>query len=77
MTTYNQILNALNNGEIVHFENHSGALYKTSNGFLGWNYYGSSANKFNKKELKWVLKVIFKIPDLHKVKMYTSDSIYL
>ena len=77
VASYSKILNALNAGEIVHFENHSGALYKTSSGFLGWTHYGSSANNFNIKELKWVLKVIFKIPDLRKVKMFTSDSIYL
>ena len=77
MTTYNQILNALNAGEIVHLENHSGAIYKTSCGFLGWTHYGSSANEFSLKGLKFVLKVIFKITDLRKAKIFFNDSIYL
>lgn len=33
-------------------------LYMT-NGYIGWQHYGSSANKNTLKELQWVIDVIF------------------
>ena len=35
-------------------------LYITPGGFIGWNHYGSSAQKCNVSNLKWILNNIFK-----------------
>ena len=36
------------------------SLYKGKK-FFYWNHYGSSANKATKKNLKWIIEVIFKM----------------
>lgn len=44
-----------NNGErYIH-----DVLYLTDYGNIGWNHYGSSANKCTLKELKWIITKIF------------------
>lgn len=43
-----------------------------SNGkhYIGWRNFGQSANKFNKRELRWVLQIIFKMTPSEFIEAY-------
>ena len=74
VANYSEIFKALEKGVFVHFKGIDCALWKTDRGNLGWRHFGSSANPYTLKDLKFVIKTIFNIKDLRKVKIYTSDS---
>lgn len=48
----------------------SEVLYKTCGNYIGWTHYGSSANKNTKKELAWIISVIFDTTPEEFEKMY-------
>lgn len=45
-------------------------LYKTNMGYIGCEHFGSSANENTKKELRWIIEVIFKCSPDEFVKKY-------
>ena len=57
-----QIRADLNNGVVycgIQNGRGVGRIYKTLQGNIGWNYYGSSANKNTNRDLRWLLETIF------------------
>lgn len=49
-------------------------LYKTFNGFIGWNLAGSSAIKNSKKELIWLLDKIFNMTAIEFLETYITEK---
>lgn len=53
-------------------------LYPTTgrNGkeLIGWCHYGSSANKFNLRELNWIIRAIFKTSPTEFLREYIRDD---
>ena len=65
---YKNLMNGMTYGYViknVRFPYFHNALYKgrsiATKKFFIWNNYGSSANKATKKDLKWIIEVIFKM----------------
>ena len=57
-----QIRADLNNGMIycgIRNNRGVGEIYKTTQGNIGWRYFGSSANKNTDRDLRWLLENIF------------------
>lgn len=52
----------------------SSALWITECGNIGWRHYGSSANKNTKKDLKWIIEIIFKLSPVEFLDVYYRDT---
>ena len=44
--------------------------------YIRWRHYGYSANKNTKKDLKWILSEIFKMPPEEFMQKYTTYTDY-
>lgn len=54
----------------------SSVLWLSDWGSIGWQHYGSSANKATKKDLLWILMVIFKMKPSEFVNEYICRDFY-
>lgn len=52
----------------------SSALWITECGNIGWQHYGSSAERNTKKDLNWIIKIIFKLSPVEFLSVYYRDT---
>ena len=49
-------------------------LYRTANGNIGWEHFGSSANKFTLHDLRWIIETIFDDTPSHFLQRFIRND---